>query len=174
MRGELAGEFLKSSCENFKNSGKSPFVRYAMLDELHQPFVVDGVEIPPNVGVQHPAYLSRHDSRQQGVQRLVRTATRSETIRKTQEIPLGTSSRVPISSFPPALGPVLVLVKRLPLGQAPSLHLLRHPDSHRFLFGGFFGIYGPVRVPRFVRRCRAPLRSKNGPFFVHNPAGAGD
>jgi hypothetical protein len=63
-----------------------PFIRYPVLDELYQPFVVDGVKIPPNVGIQHPAYLSRHDPCHQSVQRIMGTAPRSESIRETEKI----------------------------------------------------------------------------------------
>jgi hypothetical protein len=36
-------------------------VRDPVLDELHQPLVVDGIEEPTNVGIKHPAHLSRPD-----------------------------------------------------------------------------------------------------------------
>ncbi|MCA1765657.1 MAG: hypothetical protein LC633_05340 [Desulfobulbaceae bacterium] len=47
----------------FQHSGPQPFldemhdapVRYTVLDELHQPFVVEGV--CTNIGIEYPAHL---------------------------------------------------------------------------------------------------------------------
>src|SRR5207249_3071366 len=36
-------------------------VRNAVLDELHQPPVVDGLEKPPDVGIEHPVHLPRQE-----------------------------------------------------------------------------------------------------------------
>src|SRR5438552_7762429 len=51
-----------------------PSVSYSVLDELHQPFVGDGVEEPSYVCIQHPVDLSLPDSYRQRVQRFVRSS----------------------------------------------------------------------------------------------------
>jgi len=60
-------------------------VGYTMLDELHQPYVVESVVEPADVGIEHPVHLLRSDSDGQCVQRLMRAAPRSETVRKSQK-----------------------------------------------------------------------------------------
>ena len=69
----------------------------------------------------------------------------------------------------PSPGPVsgACFARAIPLGQAPSLPLLRQQDSHLPLFEGFFGTYGPVRLPTPVHRHRAPfgfMARPPGPF----------
>jgi len=55
-------------------------VGYAMLDEWHHPVLVDGVEEPVDICVEHPAYLTLFDSNRHGVQRLMWAAAGTETI----------------------------------------------------------------------------------------------
>src|SRR6516225_311445 len=79
-----------------QHAGLQPFtdeptdarVRNPVLDELHQPFVVDGIEEPTNVRVQHPVHLPRQQTDVECVQRLVLAASRSEAIREAQEVRL--------------------------------------------------------------------------------------
>ena len=63
-------------------------VRNPMLDELHQPPGGDGVEKPPDVGIEHPVHLPRQQSRIERVQRVVRLAPRPEPVREAQEVSL--------------------------------------------------------------------------------------
>jgi len=44
-----------------------------VLDELHQPAVVDGIEEPTDVGVEHPVHLLRPDPDRERVQRIMLT-----------------------------------------------------------------------------------------------------
>jgi hypothetical protein len=59
-----------------------------MLDKLHQPSVVESVVKPPDVGIEHPVHLLRSDSDSQRIQRLMRAAPRSKSIREAQESPV--------------------------------------------------------------------------------------
>jgi hypothetical protein len=57
-----------------------------MLDELHQPSVVESVVELSDVGIEHPAHLLRSDPNRQRIQRLMRAAPRSESIREPQKV----------------------------------------------------------------------------------------
>jgi len=70
------------------NVAQNALVCYTVLDELRQPFVVDGIKITPNVCIQHPAHLSRHDPCIQGVERIMRTAPGAKTIRESDKVRL--------------------------------------------------------------------------------------
>jgi site-specific DNA recombinase len=72
----------------FLNETHDPPVRDAVLDELHQPAVVDGVEKRTDVQVEHPVHLSRQDSNIERVQRIVLAAPRTESIREAEEVGL--------------------------------------------------------------------------------------
>jgi len=65
-----------------------PRVRYPMLDELHQPSMVDGVEKPTDVRVEHPAHPLAHDPDCERVQRIMRAASGSKTVREAEKIRL--------------------------------------------------------------------------------------
>ena len=77
-----------------QHAGVEPFldqphdapVRHTVLDESHQPSVVESVEEAPDVGVEHPVHLLRHDPGRQRVQRLMRAAPWSEPIREPEEV----------------------------------------------------------------------------------------
>src|SRR5688500_15501927 len=78
-----------------QHTGPEPFldqahdapVRHAMLDKLHQPFVIQRVEESANVCVEYPAH-PRRDRERQCIQRNVMTATMAEPVRATYEDPL--------------------------------------------------------------------------------------
>ena len=57
-----------------------------MLEKLHQPFVVDGVEETTNVRIEHPVHLLPRQSHPQRVQRIVLAAPGTEPVREPQEI----------------------------------------------------------------------------------------
>src|SRR2546425_4456773 len=79
-----------------QHAGVQPFldephdapVRHAVLDELHQPPVVEGVEEPTDIGVEHPVHPLRRDPDRQRIQRLVRPAPRPEPVREPEEVDL--------------------------------------------------------------------------------------
>jgi hypothetical protein len=60
-------------------------VPYAVLDELHQPSLVEGIEKPPDVRIEHPAHLPRRDPHRERIERIVRAPTRSESVREAEE-----------------------------------------------------------------------------------------
>jgi hypothetical protein len=51
-----------------------------MLDKLHQPPVVEGVEEPTEVGIEHPVHVLRRDPDRQRIQGLMRAAPRPEPV----------------------------------------------------------------------------------------------
>ncbi len=57
-----------------------------VLEELHQPLPVDGVEKPGNVDIQHPVHLPRQQARIERVQRMMLATPRAEPVRKPEEI----------------------------------------------------------------------------------------
>src|SRR6058998_1024573 len=63
-------------------------VRHAMLDKLHQPPVVEGVEEPTDVRIEHPVHLLHRDPDCQRIQRLMRTAPRPEPVREPEKVDL--------------------------------------------------------------------------------------
>src|SRR5437867_964698 len=79
-----------------QHAGGQPFldephdapVRHAVLDKLHQPPVVEGVEEPTDVGIEHPVHPLRRDPHRPRIQRLMRTAPRPEPVREPEEVDL--------------------------------------------------------------------------------------
>lgn len=63
-------------------------VRDSVLDELHQPCVVDGVEKSTYVCIKHPAHLLRGDADRKRIQRIMLAALGSKCIREAFEIGL--------------------------------------------------------------------------------------
>src|SRR6266704_3865445 len=63
-------------------------VRYPVLAELHQAFVVDGIEETPNVRIQHPVHVLSMDPDTECVQCVVRPASWPEPIREAEEVRL--------------------------------------------------------------------------------------
>ena len=80
----------------FHHAGVQPFldvthdawVADPVLDELHQPFVVQRIEKPANVRVEQPVHLLALDSHRQSIQRHVGAASGAEPIREAQEVGL--------------------------------------------------------------------------------------
>src|SRR5262249_37325682 len=63
-------------------------VRDAVLDKLHQPPVIESVEEATNVGIEHPVHLSLVDCGGQGIECVMRTSPRSESIGEAEEVDL--------------------------------------------------------------------------------------
>lgn len=60
-------------------------VRYAMFDELHQPFVRDRIEKAADVQIEHPAHMLRQQSRVKRIQRVMLASPRTEPIRESED-----------------------------------------------------------------------------------------
>src|SRR6266545_668878 len=79
-----------------QHAGVQPFldeshdapVRNPVLDKLHQPPVIEGVEKPTDVGIEHPVHLLRRDPDRQRIQGLMRAAPRSEPVREPEKVDL--------------------------------------------------------------------------------------
>src|SRR2546426_731468 len=63
-------------------------VRHPMLDELHQPPVVEGVEKPTDVGIEHPVHPLRRHPHRERIHGLMRTAPRPEPVREPEKVDL--------------------------------------------------------------------------------------
>src|SRR5262245_51508998 len=61
-------------------------VRYPVLDELHEPFVGDGIEVPTNVRIEHPVHLPPLDPDVERVQCIVRSALGPEPVGEADEV----------------------------------------------------------------------------------------
>ena len=57
-----------------------------MLQEANQPFLTDFIEERSDVGVQYPAHLPAVDPDTERIQRIVRAASRPESVRVSEEI----------------------------------------------------------------------------------------
>src|SRR4029077_12472339 len=78
----------------FQHAGFEPFldqahdapVGYAVLDKLHQPFLIESVIKLPDVGIEHPVPFLRSDPNRQRIQRFGWATPWSESIRESQEV----------------------------------------------------------------------------------------
>ena len=57
---------------HFWMSRRTLSIRNAMLDKLDQPSVVDGIEEPTDIGIEHPVHLLLRNSDRQSIERIVR------------------------------------------------------------------------------------------------------
>src|SRR5439155_21777626 len=79
-----------------QHAGPQPFldethdapVPHTVLEKLHQPAVVKGIEEATDVGIEHPAHPPRREPDRERVQSLMRVAPRPESIRETEEVAL--------------------------------------------------------------------------------------
>src|SRR5438105_1552178 len=78
--------FQHAGLEPFLNQVHDAPIGYAVLDEFHQPPLIESVIKLPDVGIEHPAHFSRSDPYRQRVQSLMWTTTGPEPIRESQEV----------------------------------------------------------------------------------------
>src|SRR5437016_4345732 len=79
-----------------QHAGPQPFldeahdarVPHTVLEKLHQPSVVEGIKEATDIGIEHPVHPPRREPDRERVQRLMRIAPRSESIRETEEVAL--------------------------------------------------------------------------------------
>jgi hypothetical protein len=57
-----------------------------VLDEPHQPFVRNGIEVATNVRVEHPVHLLRLDPDVERIQGVVLAAPGPEPVREAEEV----------------------------------------------------------------------------------------
>src|SRR5579864_1778239 len=77
-----------------KHTGTEPFldqphdalVCHSVLDELHEPRVLQRIEEAAQIRIEHPVHSLRFDPNRQRIQRLMRTTFRSEAIREAQKV----------------------------------------------------------------------------------------
>src|SRR5271169_812020 len=66
----------------FLDEPENPAVGHAMLHELEYPFVGNGIEKSPNVGVKNVVHMLHRERTRERVQRLMLAASRSKAIRE--------------------------------------------------------------------------------------------
>lgn len=91
----LRGTFLYGAyCSVFQYPGVQPFldvpehtaVGDAVFNKAHHPVMVNRIEKPFDVRVEHPAYLALFYRNRHRVQRVMLTASGTETVRETQKV----------------------------------------------------------------------------------------
>ena len=70
----------------FLNEPHDASVRNPVLDERHQPPVVDGIEEATDVHIEHPVHVLRQQSRVERIQRVMLTASWPEPVREAEEV----------------------------------------------------------------------------------------
>src|ERR1700730_15866609 len=80
--------FQHARVQPFTNEPHDALVSYSVLDELHQPFMVQTIEERADVAVQHPFHLPRQQRGVQGVQRMMRPLAWPVAIRETEKVSL--------------------------------------------------------------------------------------
>jgi hypothetical protein len=65
-----------------------PLIRNAVLQELHDPVVLDGVEETADVRIEDPVHLLHRDPGRQSIQRIVLTSLGSKSVREVLEVEL--------------------------------------------------------------------------------------
>ena len=78
--------FQHASVQPFLDEPYHAPVPDPVLDELHQPLPINGVEKSGNVDIQHPVHLRRQQSRVERIQRMMLATPRTEPVRKPKEI----------------------------------------------------------------------------------------
>ena len=63
-------------------------VRHTVLEKADEPFMVQRIEEPLNVRVEHPVHSSRFDADRERVERLMRAALRPEAVREAEKVRL--------------------------------------------------------------------------------------
>src|SRR6266540_4165458 len=80
---------LDHSCpEPFQDQAQDSLIRDSVLEELHQPHVIEAGEEVAEIRVEHPVHLLAFDPDHERVQRIVRAAPRPEAVREAEEVRL--------------------------------------------------------------------------------------
>src|SRR6266540_3455271 len=80
---------LDHSCpEPFQDQAQDSLIRDSVLEELHQPHVIEAGEEVAEIRVEHPVHLLAFDPDHQRVQRIVRPAPGPESVREAEEVRL--------------------------------------------------------------------------------------
>jgi len=80
---------LGDSCpEPLADQAENPSVSNPVLEEVEQPFMVDGIEKGLNVCIEHPVHSSFGQAHIQGVQPVMGRTPGPETVRKSEEVHL--------------------------------------------------------------------------------------
>src|SRR2546423_1926078 len=124
---------------------QDPPIRYAVLEELHHPGLIKAGEEIADIRIEHPVHLLPQDPHRQRIQRIMRFASRPETVGEAEEVGLVDGVKYldgrPLDYF--------VLQRRdseWPL--PPVRHRLR--DRRRGLVRRPRRYYGAVRLPALV------------------------
>src|SRR5712692_1082414 len=80
--------FQHACVQPFTDEPHHALVSYSVLDELHQPLMVQAIKERADVSIQHPIHLSRQQTGVQSIQRIVRTFAGPIAIRETKKVSL--------------------------------------------------------------------------------------
>lgn len=80
--------FQNAGLEPLFNVADDALVRDSVLDEPHQPLVIDGIKETTNVCIQHPVHLLLRDPNRQRCQRIVLTSPLAQPVGEAEKIDL--------------------------------------------------------------------------------------
>src|SRR5262245_32900135 len=72
--------------EPLANVTDNALVPNPVLDKLHQPFVVNRIVKAPNVGIEYPVNVALFNAYRDCIQRMLRAASRSGTVREAEKL----------------------------------------------------------------------------------------
>jgi hypothetical protein len=72
--------------EPFLDQPHDALIRHTMLDELHEPRVLQRIEEAAQIRIEHPVHFLRRDPDRQRIQRLVWTAFGPKAVREAEEV----------------------------------------------------------------------------------------
>src|SRR5271167_857308 len=75
-----------TSTEPFLDQPHDALIRHTMLNELHEPRMLQRIEEATQIRIEHPVHFPRRDPDRQRIQRLVRITFRSEAVREAEEV----------------------------------------------------------------------------------------
>ncbi len=80
--------FQHARVQPFTDEPHHALVRYPVLDEFHQPVMVQTIEERADVSIQHPVHLSRQQAGVQSIQRIMLALAWPVAIRETEKVRL--------------------------------------------------------------------------------------
>src|SRR2546425_6107202 len=95
--------FRHSGLQPFLDQPQYPRIGHTVLDKLQQPFVVQVVEEPPNIRIQHPVHSLSLNSHRQRIQRIVLASPWPESVGESQKVlfvdPIEDDHHGPLDNF---------------------------------------------------------------------------
>jgi hypothetical protein len=86
LRGDPLSVFDHTRFEPFADQSNDPLIGNPVFEKPEHPPVIDFIEERANVGIYNPVHLSALDSCRERIQRIVLSASRPESVRKSEKI----------------------------------------------------------------------------------------